>query len=102
MRTVIALAACAVAMQNLGLAEGLWAQLPDSDERAAIEISCSDLAVHLREDCGKALMASFAEGRQEAEPIVRLHCTRWVGAWGEVREEPSEICNERYGGWVRS
>ena len=73
----------------------------DPEVRAALHVRCGNLDRPDHRSCERTLSDRIAAGSIDPGAIVRMHCTRWQGPWGQVTEQPPPICYERYGGWIR-
>jgi hypothetical protein len=73
----------------------------DPEVRAALRVRCGSLDEPSLRSCERSLSNRIAGGSIDPAAILRMHCTRWQGPWGQVTEQPPPICDERYGGWIR-
>jgi len=74
----------------------------DPHAAAAIELRCADEMDAFRDDCEEELEKNFELGVREPEEILRRHCTRFTSDWALTPSSPPNICQEMYGGWIKS
>jgi hypothetical protein len=73
-----------------------------ADLQAALEIRCDTELDATASECQRKLEARFASGTINPEAILRTHCMKWRGPFVGTREEPPQLCVDRFGGWLSS
>jgi hypothetical protein len=74
----------------------------DPKAAAAIELRCGSEKEAFRDECARELKRDFELGVRQPDAILRVHCTRVSNDWAREPVSASPICQEIYGGWIRS